>query len=74
MLDALTKLAETIGNGFTTIVEMILGWFESIPDLFSGFLGLLTALFPFLPDDIMLLLSFGVAAIVFIGILKAIRR
>lgn len=74
VLDALTKLAETIGNGFTTIVEMILGWFESIPDLFSGFLGLLTALFPFLPDDIMLLLSFGVAAIVFIGILKAIRR
>lgn len=74
VLDALTKLAETIGNGFTTIVEMILGWFESIPDLFSGFLGLLTALFPFLPDDIMLLLSFGVAAIAFIGILKAIRR
>jgi len=42
--------------------------------LFGGFLDFLGALFPYLPEEIMLLLTFGIAAVVFIGILKAVRR
>lgn len=74
VIDWLTSLVEIIGDKFTQVIEMVLGWFESIPSLFAGFMGFLSAIFPFLPPEIMLLLTFGVAAIVFIGILKAVRR
>lgn len=74
IIDALTSLADMITNGLATVVDMVLGWFDSIPGLFSGFLGFLSAIFPFLPPEIMLLLTFGIAAIVFVGIIKAVRR
>ena len=42
--------------------------------LFGGFLDFLAAIFPFLPPEITTILTFGVIAITFIGILKAVRR
>lgn len=74
VVDGLTKLGEIIGEKFTQIIEMVVGWFDSIPALFAGFMGFLSAIFPFLPPELMLLLTFGLAAVVFIGILKAVRR
>ena len=74
ILDALTSLVEMITDKLKGIVEGILAIFDELPALFGGFLDFLGALFPYLPEEIMTLLTFGVIAIVFIGILKAVRR
>ena len=74
ILDALIALVEMIGSKLGAVVELVLSFFDNIPQLFSGFLAFLTAVFPFLPDDVMLLLTFGIAVVVFIGIIKALRR
>ena len=56
------------------VVETILSVLDEAPKLFGGFLDFLGAVFPFLPPELMLLLTFGVIAIVTIGIIKALRR
>ncbi len=60
----------TIAQQSYTYVER----FNKVPQLFSGFLDFLSVVFPFIPSEITLLLTFGVVAVVFIGIIKAIRR
>lgn len=71
ILDALTSLVNMITDKFKGIVESILSIFDELPSLFGGFLA---AIFPFLPPEITSILTFGVIAITFIGILKAVRR
>ncbi len=74
VLDALTALVEMITGKIAAVVEAVLSIFDQVPALFGGFLDFLAAVFPFLPPEIMALLTFGIAAVVFIGIIKAIRR
>ena len=74
LLDALISLGAMIIDKLGAVVEVVLSIFEEVPKLFGGFLDFLLALFPFLPDEIWLLLTFGIAAVVFIGIIKEIRR
>lgn len=74
LLDALISLGKLISEKLVLIVEMVLSWFEAIPQMFTGFLAFLASLFSFLPDEIMVLLTFGIAAVVLIGIIKAVRR
>jgi len=74
LLDALTKLAEMLLGKIKTVVETILTIFDEVPALFGGFLDFLGAVFPFLPPEVTTILTFGVIAITFIGILKAVRR
>ena len=74
LLDSMISLAEMIAGKLKQVVELVLSFFDEIPAMFGGFLGFLSAVFPFIPDDIMLLLTFGIAAVVFIGIIKALRR
>lgn len=73
-LDALTALVTMITDKLSTVVEAVLSIFEEVPAMFGGFLAFLTAMFPFLPPEIITLLTFGIAAVVFIGIIKALRR
>lgn len=49
-------------------------FFRKIPGLFGGFLDFLSAMFPLLRDEIWPLLTFGIAAVVFVGIIKAVRQ
>jgi len=74
LLDGLISLAESINEKIKTVFEMVLGWFDEIPSLFTGFMEFLAAMFGFLPEEIIMLLTFGIACVVFIGIIKAIRR
>lgn len=74
ILDALTSLVDMLVGQFKHIVESILSLFDELPALFGGFLDFLRAIFPFLPPEITTILTFGVIAITFIGILKAVRR
>lgn len=74
IFDALIALLEMLMDKLTVVVETILSLFEVIPTLFSGFLAFLAAVFPFFPPELMTILTFGVVAIVVIGIIKAVRR
>lgn len=74
LLDALIALGKTILDGLTAVVGTILAIFEELPQLFSGFVGFLSAVFPYLPDEMLQLMILGLAAVVFIGILKAVKR
>lgn len=74
LLDGLVSLANMLLGKLADVVAAIMSFFTEIPQLFTGFLGFLSAVFPFVPSEIMLLLTFGIAAVVFIGIIKALRR
>lgn len=74
LLDALIALAGMLVEKLKIVVETVLSIFDELPALFGGFLDFLTAIFPFLPPELMTILTFGIIAVVFIGILKAVRR
>jgi len=74
ILDALIALVDMLMGKLKTVVESILSIFDELPALFGGFLDFLAAVFPFLPPELMTILTFGVIAIVVIGIIKAVRR
>ncbi len=74
ILDALIALVEGMMERLKTVVEAVLSIFDELPKLFGGFLDFLVALFPFLPPELMTILTFGILAVVFIGIIKAVRR
>ena len=58
---------------FPSFVNMVLSIFQQLPKLFEGFAAFLAEVFAYVPEDIILLLTFGVAAVVLIGIIKAVR-
>ena len=70
----LNGLIKSLSDNLSGVVDLILRFFTEIPELFSGFTGFLAAVFPFLPEEITLLLTFGMAALVVVGVIKAIRR
>lgn len=74
LLDALVALSEMLLGKVKDVVAVVLSVLDEVPALFDGFLNFLGLVFPFLPPEITLLLTFGVIAVVFIGIIKAIRR
>lgn len=73
LLDALASLAGALLEKLSAVIETVLNVLDELPKLFGGFLDFLGILFPFLPPEITLLLTFGVVAVVFAAIIKAIR-
>jgi len=74
LLDALTALSEMLMGKVKDVVEVVLSVLDEVPKLFDGFLNFLGVVFPFIPAEITLLLTFGVIAVVFIGLIKALSR
>ena len=74
VLDALLALVEGMMERLKTLFEAVHSIFDELPKLFGGFLDFLVAVFPFLPPELMTILTFGILAVVFIGIIKAVRR
>lgn len=74
LLDGLVSLANMLLGKLADVVAAVMSMFMEVPQLFAGFLDFLSAVFPFVPPDIMLLITFGIAAVVFVGIIKALRR
>ena len=70
----LASIAGGLSNDLPAVMQMMSDWFTLVPQMFSGYAGFLTAGFAWLPSDCLMLLSFGVGSVVFIGIVKAIRR
>ncbi len=73
VLDGLIRLLEGLIERLTVVVETVLSVFDAIPTMFSGFLDLLGLLFPFLPPEIVTILTFGIIAVVAIWIIKALK-
>ena len=73
LLDGLVSLANMLLGKLADVVAAVMSIFMEVPQLFAGFLDFLSAVFPFVPPDIMLLITFGIAAVVFVGIIKALR-
>lgn len=73
VLDGLISLLEMLTSKLTAVVETVLSVFDQLPALFGGFLDLLGLLFPYLPEEITLLLTFGIIAVVAIWIIKAFK-
>lgn len=74
LIEWLNSLIKHLSDNLSGAVDLILSFFQEIPKLFGGFLDFLSAMFPYFPDDIIFLLTFGIAALVFVGVIKAIRR
>lgn len=68
-----SEIADGVLDKFPSFVNMVLSMFQQLPKLFEGFVAFLTEVFAYVPDDINLVLTFGVAAVVLIGIIKAVR-
>lgn len=67
-------LIKFLSDNLSGLVGLIKRFFTEIPGLFGGFTEFLSAVFPFLPPEVTMLLTFGMAAVVVIGIIRAIRR
>ena len=74
VLDSLIELVEFVGGKFENLINGVLGWFDALPSLFMGFLDFIGSVFGFMPDGALLLIIFGLAIILVITILKAVRR
>lgn len=74
LLDGLISLATVISEKGQQVIELILGFFKKIPELFGAFPDFLGAVFPFIPDEILLIIEFGLAAVVFAAIIKFFKK
>ena len=70
LLDALISLVEMLNEKLNAVLDTVLSLFDRVPDLFGGFTGLLSAVFPFLPAEFMDVLLLGLIALVFAALLR----
>lgn len=74
IFNALAGLVNVVVEGVGNVAEAVVSLLNVIPTFFEGFTGFLAEMFPYLPEEIVSLLTFGIAAVVLIGIIKAVRR
>lgn len=70
VLDALTDLVNLLAEKFGAVVDAVLSIFEKIPPLFAGFVEFLSSTFAFLPDELILILEFGLIGVTFVAIFR----
>lgn len=74
LLDGAIALLEMAFEKLGRVVEILLSLFDAVPQLFGGYLDMFGAVFAFIPEDIITLLTFGVACVIILGIWKMTRR
>lgn len=52
------------------VVQTIKGWTQSLTEVYQGYVNLISTLFPFLPDELIVLLNWSLAALIFTGLFK----
>lgn len=52
------------------VVQTIKGWTQSLTEVYQGYVNLISAVFPFLPDELIVLLNWSLAALIFTGLFK----
>ena len=66
VLSVVTKILLSL-RGVYDLLDAIIDFFVSLKD---AILGLLPALFPFIPEDVLAVIGFGLVAVVLIPIIK----
>ena len=70
ILDGLISIVEMISDKLNTVVEAIFKVFDEIPGIFSGFTDFMSAVFAFVPPEIITIITFGILAVVLVAIIK----
>ena len=70
VLDYLVALVDAINEKLESVVNAIFGLLDRIPQLFSGFTGLLVAVFPFMPQEFFDILIFTILIICVAAIIR----
>lgn len=65
------KLIEYIGKLLELVTTSFTGILDKIP---TGFVGLLGALFPFIPEEVISVLGLGITLILIIALIKALKK
>lgn len=65
------KLIEYIGKLLELVTTSFAGILDKIP---TGFVGLLGALFPFIPEEVISVLGLGITLILIIALIKALKK
>lgn len=74
ILDGLIDLCQMINDKLASVVNTVLGLFDQIPKLFTGFTAFLAAVFPFVPDEIKNVLLLAVCLLALFAVIHAVRR
>ena len=72
IIDFIIGIFEKIVEGIGSFVNVILKIFDYFPSLFSGFTDFLSAVFPFMPPEFGIVLTFGVALLVLAAVIRKI--
>lgn len=67
------QLAVVGSDGQSTLVDVvqtIKGWTRSLTHVYQMYVNLISALFPFLPDELIVLLNWSLSALIFTGLFK----
>gem|GEM_PF-5264904 len=70
LIDFVIDMFGKVTEGLTAFVTMITQFFLEIPLLFAGFVGFLSAVFPFLPGEFTTVITFGMILTVVAAVVK----
>ena len=70
ILDGLIGIVNMISEKLNTVVEAIFKVFDEIPGIFTGFTDFMSAVFAFVPPEIITIITFGILAVVLVAIIK----
>ena len=74
VLDGIISIINMLTEKLNTVLDSLFKVFDEVPAMFSGFTEFLTAMFAFIPPEIITILVFGILAIVLVAIFKIITR
>lgn len=52
------------------VVDTVKGWTSSLTSVYQGYVGLMTDVFPFLPEELVVLINWSLSALIFTGLFK----
>lgn len=70
LITVLTKVIDA-ASGIFDVLDAVVNFFLSIKDLL---LGLFPALFPWIPEDVLAVISVGLLAVLLAGFIKLVRK
>jgi phage-related protein len=72
VVEIAVDIADSIVGGLNAVLDMFKNTLEDIPALFEAFEKFVADVFPFMPPEFVMLLTFGIVLLAAVGIIKAI--
>lgn len=70
ILDALIAIVNGVADKLGVVVDALFKVFAEIPGIFTGFTDFMSAVFAFVPPEIITIITFGILAVVLVAIIK----